>query len=160
MTENKLKVELKVEAVISENKLHVRMAGPIAELADGRRVEVATSLNGMHVSVMVTATDRTWRTYHLSAEALGQAVLAHNDAMLLERLHAAFDSYELKLGECICWKCLEGKNVTMMVVCPTCGNKRCPKASDHELACTNSNEPGQPGSVYGTIAPDEQLPET
>jgi len=35
-----------------------------------------------------------------------------------------------------------------MIVCPTCGNKRCPKASDHDLACINSNEPGQPGSVY------------
>ena len=35
-----------------------------------------------------------------------------------------------------------------MILCPTCGNKRCPKASDHNLACTNSNEPGQDGSVY------------
>lgn len=34
------------------------------------------------------------------------------------------------------------------IVCATCGNKRCPKASDHEFACTNSNEPGQPGSIY------------
>lgn len=34
------------------------------------------------------------------------------------------------------------------IVCPTCGNKRCPKASDHRLACTGSNEPGQPGSDY------------
>lgn len=32
--------------------------------------------------------------------------------------------------------------------CEICGNKRCPHHSDHELACTNSNEPGQPGSVY------------
>lgn len=37
---------------------------------------------------------------------------------------------------------------TRMVVCPTCGNKRCPKATNHELACTNSNAPGQPGSDY------------
>jgi hypothetical protein len=36
-----------------------------------------------------------------------------------------------------------------MIVCPDCGNKRCPKASDHRLACTASNEPGQPGSIYG-----------
>lgn len=35
-----------------------------------------------------------------------------------------------------------------MVVCKTCGNKRCPKASDHNNACTGSNEPGQPGSDY------------
>ena len=34
------------------------------------------------------------------------------------------------------------------ILCPTCGNKRCPKASDHTLACTGSNASGQPGSVY------------
>ena len=32
--------------------------------------------------------------------------------------------------------------------CEICGNKRCPHHSDHRLACTNSNEPGQPGSIY------------
>ena len=35
-----------------------------------------------------------------------------------------------------------------MILCPVCGNKRCPKASDHRLDCTGSNEPGQAGSVY------------
>lgn len=32
--------------------------------------------------------------------------------------------------------------------CELCGNKRCPHHTDHRLACTNSNEPGQKGSVY------------
>lgn len=41
------------------------------------------------------------------------------------------------------------RNSMTFVVCATCGNKRCPKASDHRHACTNSNEPGQAGSVYG-----------
>jgi hypothetical protein len=35
-----------------------------------------------------------------------------------------------------------------MQLCPTCGNKRCPRAKDGTLECTNSNEPGQPGSAY------------
>lgn len=35
-----------------------------------------------------------------------------------------------------------------MVLCPECGNKRCPKAAHHENQCTGSNEPGQPGSTY------------
>jgi hypothetical protein len=35
-----------------------------------------------------------------------------------------------------------------MICCSVCGNKRCPKATDHTLACTGSNEPGQEGSVY------------
>ena len=34
------------------------------------------------------------------------------------------------------------------IVCQTCGNKRCPKATDHRLACTDSNAPGQPGSAH------------
>lgn len=38
-----------------------------------------------------------------------------------------------------------------MIVCETCGNKRCPRASDHRLGCTGSNEPGQAGSVYGEV---------
>lgn len=35
-----------------------------------------------------------------------------------------------------------------MFCCETCGNKRCPHATDHRLTCTGSNEPGQPGSSY------------
>lgn len=38
--------------------------------------------------------------------------------------------------------------LTQMIVCGTCGNKRCPKATDHNYQCTDSNEPGQPGSRY------------
>lgn len=38
--------------------------------------------------------------------------------------------------------------MTQMIVCPHCGNKRCPKATDHSFACTDSNEPGQAGSRY------------
>ena len=34
------------------------------------------------------------------------------------------------------------------IVCPDCGNKRCPKATHHDNPCSGSNEPGQKGSVY------------
>jgi len=40
-----------------------------------------------------------------------------------------------------------------MNLCPICGNKRCPRATDHRNACTGSNEPGQPGSSYGHFNP-------
>ena len=62
--------------------------------------------------------------------------------------------------ECWCRKCHEGHVVgeiggfqipyamSVMIVCPKCGNKRCPHASDHNYECTGSNEPGQEGSVY------------
>jgi hypothetical protein len=35
-----------------------------------------------------------------------------------------------------------------MVLCPECGNKRCPRATDHRNACSGSNELGQAGSAY------------
>lgn len=35
-----------------------------------------------------------------------------------------------------------------MVLCPTCGNKRCPHANNHQNDCTGSNQPGQAGSAY------------
>jgi len=35
-----------------------------------------------------------------------------------------------------------------MILCVECGNKRCPHATHHDNPCTNSNEPGQPGSRY------------
>lgn len=56
----------------------------------------------------------------------------------------------LKAGLCGCHKCIEGRDeiAIHMVTCSKCGNKRCPKANDHRNPCTNSNEPGQPGSCY------------
>ena len=59
--------------------------------------------------------------------------------------------------ECGCRRCLRERDERimgrpaedmMMVVCQKCGNKRCPHATDHHHAFTNSNEPGQAGSVY------------
>lgn len=41
-----------------------------------------------------------------------------------------------------------GRLMRPFIVCPTCGNKRCPKATDHRFDCTGSNEPGQHGSRY------------
>lgn len=35
-----------------------------------------------------------------------------------------------------------------MILCPKCGNKRCPHANNHINECTGSNEPGQLGSAY------------
>lgn len=49
-------------------------------------------------------------------------------------------------SDCWCWNCTQ--DLTRMIVCPECGNKRCPHATDHNLPCTNSNEPGQEGSRY------------
>ena len=56
--------------------------------------------------------------------------------------------------------CRACRPVTMsdmrFVVCPECGNKRCPHANDHNNACTGSNEPGQVGSAY-PAAPQQEV---
>lgn len=62
-------------------------------------------------------------------------------------------------GQKKCW-CLTCWPMTVldpasmrMALCPTCGNKRCPKANFHEHACTGSNEVGQPGSSWEHVKP-------
>lgn len=65
------------------------------------------------------------------------------------------------MGACGCIQCLRDRDEhtmigrmkipaesSRMVVCNICGNKRCPRASNHRNACTDSNTPGQSGSVY------------
>lgn len=51
---------------------------------------------------------------------------------------------------CWCYMC-QPKDLLFakLILCPDCGNKRCPKATDHREPCSNSNEPGQLGSRYG-----------
>lgn len=47
---------------------------------------------------------------------------------------------------CACRAC--NPQAWWMVVCSICGNKRCPHATHHDHACTNSNATGQPGSGF------------
>lgn len=77
----------------------------------------------------------------LLAGALRNAPLAPSDSQGRQREPMAVD----------CW-CRTCRPVSIgdmrFVVCPDCGNKRCPKANDHRNSCTGSNEPGQDGSAY------------
>jgi Zn finger protein HypA/HybF involved in hydrogenase expression len=54
--------------------------------------------------------------------------------------------------KCWCQTCCKNEtgeyHLFRFVVCPECGNKRCPRATNHELECTGSNEPNQEGSIY------------
>ena len=58
-----------------------------------------------------------------------------------------------------CW-CATCRPVTLldsrMVLCPTCGNKRCPRANHHDHHCSGSNLPGQPGSAYPVAAINQE----
>ena len=74
-----------------------------------------------------------------------------------ERLVTNYDKQSLAEYRCYCYNCNKDRMdetgripyvMTRMIVCPECGNKRCPHSTDHNLACTNSNDPGQPGSRY------------
>ncbi len=53
--------------------------------------------------------------------------------------------------DCLCRTCIaeQGIECNFYVFCPECGNKRCPKATNHLHACTQSNDAGQYGSYYG-----------
>ncbi|MCD2164333.1 hypothetical protein [Comamonas koreensis] len=56
--------------------------------------------------------------------------------------------------KCWCETCRPNTLSDMrFIVCSDCGNKRCPKATHHDNACTNSNAPGQPGSSWGHVKP-------
>jgi len=59
---------------------------------------------------------------------------------------------------CGCYACVDdpakgiaNPALSRFIVCPECGNKRCPRGTDHRLDCTGSNEPGQPGSRFAAV---------
>lgn len=71
--------------------------------------------------------------------------------------HVPFDlSGLVKKSAASCW-CETCRPITpsdmRFIVCPDCGNKRCPKANHHDNACTTSNAPGQPGSSWEHVKP-------
>jgi DNA-directed RNA polymerase subunit RPC12/RpoP len=65
------------------------------------------------------------------------------DRLVSCNCHACIKEFNLRSGDGL-WPLSTSK----MILCPECGNKRCPKASDHRLQCTDSNDVGQVGSVY------------
>jgi hypothetical protein len=64
---------------------------------------------------------------------------------------------------CGCWSCVNDRAdkivdpvqrlayLSRFIVCPDCGNKRCPKATHHANACSGSNISGQTGSRFGGL---------
>ena len=66
------------------------------------------------------------------------------------------------LPDCQCITCWDVRHPDEMcrpfITCPTCGNKRCPKATHHSHACTGSNASGQPGSIFGPPAVSPAAP--
>ena len=129
---------------------------------------------GVRTQTMLDALQRR-AEYYAELEAMTPEQRADHDAGMKEfaavlqgaksgeRLGAEFEESLTDLidaeMEPTCW-CLTCRPVTMtdmrFVVCPKCGNKRCPHANDHRNACTGSNEPGQEGSAY-PAAPQQEV---
>ena len=64
--------------------------------------------------------------------------------------------------ECHCEACVPQGNPfdgspMRFIVCAICGNKRCPHATDHRNACSNSNELGQKGSAWERVPPTKPV---
>ncbi|ROZ86929.1 hypothetical protein EF096_01830 [Pseudomonas neustonica] len=85
-----------------------------------------------------------------------ELISARNEASKLRLLNRLLPPEEQLKGCGNCHKCYKGRPLwpsgplvlDRMIVCPICGNKRCPKATDHELPCSGSNSLGQPGSIH------------
>jgi hypothetical protein len=129
---------------------HATMSGPLPAML-GNAVSDAINAalrSGMEVDEACSVALGVVRDYWLTSYDMDDKALEGLSAILRHR-------------PCECYRCLteSGSTVsfgpltvpitaTRMVVCETCGNKRCPHATDHRHACTGSNEPGQPGSRY------------
>lgn len=103
-------------------------------------------------------------TENMSFDELGALATRHPDAIMLtfNSKMVIADREFADVAACGCARCDEAARMAkrecdgdwvsyisrFMILCPECGNKRCPRATSHELACTGSNEPGQEGSNY------------
>jgi hypothetical protein len=79
----------------------------------------------------------------------------HGETLYMTNPHGVF-AFWTEGEECHCRKCAEELERMIqrskengwwggagMIVCPECGNKRCPQADNHEYWCTGSNAPDQ-----------------
>lgn len=99
-----------------------------------------------HHQQLAEATRQAGELADLLREALGPLRIGLG---FVRNFHI-IDRIEKALGPSAtsCW-CQACRPVTVddmrLVVCPDCGNKRCPRARDHVYPCTGSNEPSQSG---------------
>ena len=123
--------------------------------------ELLELIEGMEVSVDVSTCDAdAGHRYFGTVTEISELETAKNGfIMLVQDAKPNFKQAGNSPATPDCW-CRTCRPVTMsdmrFVVCPECGNKRCPHANDHRNACTGSNEPGQIGSAY-PAAPQQEV---
>lgn len=140
-----------------------------AELENYRNAQ--PDMNYQHLSELYHAQEK--RLFKLAQRIKGPAFdkYAHSPSQAIDVLESAiFGEREdedcraamLQAGnspvipDCWCRTCrpVSASNA-LFIVCPDCGNKRCPHANDHRNVCTGSNDPGQQGSAY-PAAPQQE----
>ena len=88
----------------------------------------------------------------------------HGDALLIAYQSGYYDGKKAAqepVAKYCCHVCFNKSGQTFldrMIICSECGNKRCPKATNHALPCTDSNEPNQAGSVFTNTPQPAQEP--
>ncbi|WP_407258394.1 hypothetical protein [Klebsiella quasipneumoniae] len=136
-----------------------RHAQPVLVIPDEMTAEQAYEIGYYYGDpVNVFARGANWMRQHIIDSTLAAA--QHDTPALnsLQSVDSVADRWiPVSEQKPDCW-CLTCRPLTLndmrFVVCPDCGNKRCPRANDHRNACTGSNEPGQEGSAY-PAAPQE-----
>jgi Zn finger protein HypA/HybF involved in hydrogenase expression len=107
----------------------------------------------------------TFRVLHQRISDLEAKLEQAEKESTLQEISDIGQEIEQEPVACECHRCIKENDLrdgafplssTKMVLCHECGNKRCPKASDHRLACTGSNESGQAGSIYTAPPKQEQ----
>lgn len=112
---------------------------------DGDRRGIADCL-GDAEEALIEVVNR--RAAMLQAKSLASINPAPDLVSLQKKAESIIGNYP-GIPDCWCRTCRPVVlNDMRFVVCPDCGNKRCPRANDHRNACTGSNEPGQEGSAY------------
>lgn len=123
---------------------------------DAQPEAVAKALPAGWVPVPVEPTEAMLNAAHESAYATRALAWREAETARYAALLAA--APKLLQGN-VCW-CQTCRPITLndmrMVLCPECGNKRCPRARHHDNLCTGSNEPGQPGSSWGREQPSKE----
>jgi len=113
---------------------------------DGRWVSFVFAENDAHIGYIARAVEMVNDCADQAGQGQGDCGAADHVAQTSKLVPEQADAAS---AQCWCQTC---RPITIedmrMVVCPVCGNKRCPHANDHRNACTGSNEPGQPGSAY------------
>ena len=107
------------------------------------------------VTELAHAVDPIYPEPKANPEPLAGVVLHLSDGRTLAAApQPAAVKESLTVAQCWCETCRPQTIADMrFIVCPDCGNKRCPKANDHRNACTNSNAAGQPGSSWEHVKP-------